>query len=198
LSVDHDAPSRRILASVSKCATHNIAAPKSQPKPRQITIGSQTTSHNKSMNSKSTRSDDEKLKVKQKEVSLGNRTSLCFYRIIEQKEQQRRAIEREHKQCQEKETTAIIQNKKTTPMYKMQKICPQFRYCFRREAKRGSHHLVLRQTATTRLERERKQKPGPKGIIWSITDISTPPIPQILPCANSMFCTIFSSPSHEK
>jgi hypothetical protein len=108
-----------------------------------------------------------------KTVALGNRTSLYFIGT------KRAAAQSQREQCRKK--TAIIQKEDKTPMYKMQKIMPPISVTVSAaKAKRGSHHPPhVRQTATTKLERERKQKPGPKGIIWSITDSPAPPKPPI-------------------
>jgi hypothetical protein len=79
---------------------------------------------------------------------------VVFYRTKKAAQSQRQCV---------KKTQAKIQ--KTTPFIKC-KICPQFRYCLR-EAKRLVAHLFRGRWQPTM---EEKQKPGPKGTIWSITD----------------------------
>jgi hypothetical protein len=66
-------------------------------------------------------------------VALGNRTSSCFIGTRKSSAEPERAVSKED---------SYNSKKGQTPMYKMQKIMPQFRYCFRREAK-GARSIYL-------------------------------------------------------
>jgi hypothetical protein len=100
-----------------------------------------------------------------RKVALGNRTSLCFI-------EQEKAAQSQREQCRKK--TAIIQKDKRQCI-KCRRYAPiSVAVSAAKQKGLGPPAFIRRQMDNHLLERERKQKPGPKGIIWSITDIPAP------------------------